>query len=245
MKWLAFLLMITSCLKNNKETLRFAVASNMQTAAQELSDTFSAETKINCEIIVGSSGKLTAQILAGAPYDIFLAANMNYPQAVFDGGKAEFKPQKYAYGKLVLWTTFDEIQPSLEGLAKDNIKSIAISNPRLAPYGFAGKEVLENLNIYNQIIDKLVYAESISQTNQFIYSGAAQIGFTSKSSVIIKGVKGTWIEINDSLYTPLKQGFVIIKQSKEKLVLANTFQKFLQGETASKILISNGFSINE
>jgi molybdate transport system substrate-binding protein len=236
------LFLLTSCLETDDQTLRIAVAANMQLAAEELAVAFSNESNIKTEVISGSSGKLAAQILSGAPFDVFLAANMNYPLAVYDGGKAESKPRNYATGKLVLWSAIDAIKPTTESLKLNEIKTIAIANPRTAPYGQAGTEVLENLKIYELVKDKLVFGESISQTNQFIVSKAAQIGFTSKSSVLCEK---NWIEINDSLYSPMKQGMIIIKQSKEKLKLSHLFQEFLFSKKASKILITNGFTVNE
>jgi molybdate transport system substrate-binding protein len=242
MKWLILILLFTSCLENNDQTIRIAVAANMQIAAEDLAEEFTFQTNIKTEVISGSSGKLAAQILAGAPFDVFLAANMNYAQAVYEGGKAESKPRNYATGKLVLWSAIDDIKPIFTALSSKEINTIAIANPRTAPYGQAGKEVLENLKIYEQVKGKLVFGESISQTNQFILSKAAQIGFTSKSSVLSET---NWIEINDTLYSSMKQGMIIIKQSNEKMKLAHLFEEFLFSKKASEILIANGYILNE
>jgi len=121
------------CSSPSSDTLYIATAANVQFAMEEIIDSFTQQTGIPCEIILGSSGKLTAQIQQGAPYDVFVSANMIYPNQLFSSGMTTSKPRVYAYGTLVLWTLKEDIEPSLEILKTDTIRNIATANPQIAP----------------------------------------------------------------------------------------------------------------
>jgi len=230
---------------NNKITV--ATASNMQFAMEEIASKFESKTGIICELVISSSGKLTAQIKEGAPYDVFVSANMKYPEEIHKSGLSQSAPKVYAHGKLVLWTTVDKIEPSIDILNSDKVEHIAIANPKTAPYGLAAMEVLDFHNIKNQVINKLVYGESISQTNQFISSKAANIGFTSMSVVLspeVKG-KGKWVELSSAEYTPIKQGVVVIERDNIVGQPALDFYEYLFSEESKEILTNFGYTINE
>lgn len=251
MKRFLFLFVIiiitASCKEQNSDKLIIATASNMQFAVKEIIQQFSAETGIDCDVVVGSSGKLTAQIKEGAPYDIFISADMKYPTELFNSGFTNENTKTYAYGKLVLWTLNDEIIPSLNILTSKKIKHIAIANPKMAPYGIAAKETLEHYKVFDSIKPKLVFGESISQTNRFVTSKAAQIGLTAKSVVLstqMKG-KGNWIEIDMATYSPIAQGIVIIKNNRNNTIKAKQFYDFMFSDKAKNILINFGYLIDE
>jgi len=196
-------------------------------------------------MIVGSSGKLTAQIQMGAPFDVLVSANMKYPNSLQQKNLTTIPPTIYAYGQLVLWTMDSEKKnkPSLEILSDATVSRIAIANPKIAPYGEAAKEVLMHIGLYSTLADKLVYGESIAQTNQFILSRAADIGFTSKSVVVSPQMqgKGSWVAIPDSLYTPIAQGIAVIKRDPEKKEAALQFYHFLFSDDAQALLNSYGY----
>ena len=211
----------------------------MQFAIAALTQSFTETTGIPCELIIGSSGKLTAQIKEGAPYHLLLSADMKYPTELFKSGFADTSPQIYAYGKLVLWTMTKEIQPSIHQLLSENIQYIALANPKTAPYGKAAIEVLQHYHLQEKIKAKLVYGESIAQTNQFITSKAAEIGFTAKSVLLsphIKG-KGHWVEIADTTYSPIGQGIIILKNKNKTFhQQAQQFYNFIFSPPAQSIL---------
>src|SRR5690606_14994708 len=121
------------CSSDKGQKLTIATSANMQYAIPELVLAFTRETGVQCEVIVSSSGKLTAQIVAGAPYDVFISADMKHPEALFKKSLTTAKPEVYAEGKLILWTTNDEINPSIEILTNKQIKYIALANPKTAP----------------------------------------------------------------------------------------------------------------
>ena len=242
----SILVLISSCKQQKTHKLTIATAANMQFVLDEISTAFTQETGIECEKIISSSGKLTAQIKEGAPYDIFISADMKYPLELYNTGFTTNKPTIYAYGKLVLWSMFDTIQPSINLLLQKNITHIASANPKTAPYGIATEEVLNHYKIFDTIKNKLVYGESIAQTNQFITTKATEIGFTSKSVVlspIVKG-KGNWIDIDETTYTPIKQGIVIIKNSPSSSEKKEIFYNFLFSKKGTAILNKFGYATN-
>lgn len=243
---IAITLWLFSCQEAKEDNLTIATAANVQFAMQEVVAEFTKETGIETEIIQGSSGKLLAQIMEGAPYDVFVSANMKYPNTLFEAGKTEEKPAIYAFGKLVLWSIKSGIEPSLKILSTDSIRHIAMANPKTAPYGVATEELLKHYGIYSQIKEKLVFGEGIGQTNQFINSGAADIGFTSMSVVMSTKLetKGKWIALDSASYTAIAQGVVVIKKEGTNTELAQEFYRFLFSDKAKTVLKKYGYSSN-
>lgn len=232
-----------SCNKNKQEKLTIATAANMQFAMKALIKAFSSETGIECEPIISSSGKLTAQIKEGAPFHVFVSADMKYPTDLYNSGFTYSKPKIYAYGKLVLWSMVQDFELSIDVLAGDNVKHIALANPKTAPYGTAAIEVLNYYQLLEKVENKLVYGESISQTNQFITTTAAELGFTSKSVVLSPDIKGqgNWVAIDPDIYTPIEQGIVILKSSNEFFEEAQQFYNFLFSNKAQETLEKFGY----
>ncbi|MDO6738535.1 molybdate ABC transporter substrate-binding protein [Wenyingzhuangia sp. 2_MG-2023] len=221
--------------------MTIATAANMQFAMEAICKEFTQQTGIECQLIVSSSGKLTAQIQAGAPYDLFVSADMKYPETLYQKGFAITTPKTYAKGKLVLWTVLDSLTPDLENLKLPNIKHIALANPKTAPYGKAALEVLQN-NHLDTLQYKYVYGESIAQTNQFVQSKAAEIGFTAMSVVLSPNAKnkGVWIEIPTTQYHPIEQGIVLLKKHH---VDAQRFYDFVFSNKAKETLKEYGYDI--
>ncbi len=217
----------------------------MQFAMNELVTAFEKTSQIKCQIVTASSGKLTAQIKAGAPYDLFVSADMKYPLELFESGFSSKTPKVYAKGHLVFWTLQDQPYPQIELLQSESIKHIAIANPMTAPYGEAAMKVLEYYDLKKTLEAKLVYGESISQVNQFILSKSAEIGITAKSTVMTPEMKnkGYWTEIDSSAYSAVEQGVVILNHSNSKD--AQRFYDFLFSSEAKKILKEFGYSVNE
>ncbi|MDH7447775.1 molybdate ABC transporter substrate-binding protein [Aquimarina sp. 2201CG14-23] len=241
------ILLTISCKQTEDDTITIATAANMQFPIEAISEAFTTHTGIKNDLIIGSSGKLTAQIKEGAPYDIFVSANMKYPEEIYRSGLAVRPPEIYGYGQLVLWSMHDSIQPFVTLLANENIHHIAIANPKTAPYGEAAIEVLKHYRIYDTIKEKLVYGESIAQTNQFIMSKSSEIGFTAKSIVLsprMKG-KGNWVALDKKVYQQIDQGVVMIKQKNRNGKNAQQFYDFLFSKEAKKILEDFGYLVAE
>ena len=240
------LLTLQACNTLPDNYITIATAGNVQFAMDTLVIVFEKESGIKANIILGSSGKLTAQILQGAPYDIFVSANMKYPMEVFKNGLALGEPKVYAYGSLVLWTPKEFTVSSLDILKDAEIRKIAIPNPRTAVYGEAAVELLKNKGIFEVVKDKLVYGESITQVSQFLISKAADIGFSAKSIVLSPEMRniGSWFEVDPQGYTPIQQGVIIVNRNNNRLDQAEKFITFLLSEKAKGILTAYGYTTN-
>lgn len=251
--WL--LILVISCTNSEKKKshsipqLTIAVAANVQFAIKELETLYEANTDTQLEIIIGSSGKLTAQITQGAPYDLLISANMKYPETLFEKGFAAAAPEVYAYGNLVLWTMQDlDLKQDLSILNNQNIKKIAIANPKNAPYGEQALQAFQNTNLLKQIEAKLVYGESIAQTNQYILSQACDVGITAKSVVLSPDLRnqGHWIDVPVDTYEKIAQGVVMTKHGQAQHSAAvEDFYRFLFSAPAQTILKKYGYQVIE
>lgn len=243
--YILFGLYLVGCTKSGKETLTIATAANMQFAMEALTAAFTQQTGIPCQTAVSSSGKLTAQIEEGAPFDLFISADMKYPNNLYEKGLTAEAPEVYAYGQLVLWSMISNLEPSLQLLSGEAVRHIALANPINAPYGVAATEVLEHFQLLPLLQDKLVYGESIAQTNQFIISKAAEVGFTAKSVVLSPRMKdqGRWVDLDAAIYTPIAQGAVILDRSGSRQEAARQFYDFLFSTSGREILVRFGYEV--
>jgi len=227
------------------QKLRIAVAANAQFVAKVLADEFKKQHGIEVELIISSSGKLTTQIEQGAPFDIFLSADMKYPQELYSKQLTTDKPKVYAYGTLVMWAQKGiKLTSGVKALTSPVIKKIAIANAALAPYGEAAEQAMERSNLLSALKPKLVYGESIAQVNQYLLTGAADVAFTAKSVVLDPAQKGNqnWVEVDRKLYQPIAQGVVSLKSSSGKnFIQAKKFYGFLFSTKAKQIFKAYGY----
>ncbi len=235
-----------SCQEKSYDTLRIAVAANASHVIQEIAKNFTISTGIKTELITASSGKLTTQILQGAPFHLFISADMVYPQVIFDNNKAVNAPQIYAYGTLVLWGLDNRASLNVASLTNAEIEHIAIANPNTAPYGKATIEALQYFNVYDKISNKIVTGESISQATQYVLSGAADQGFTALSMLRSSTIKDKshWKEVDRESYQPITQGAVILKSTVQKQREASLFLNYLYSESAGESLKKFGYLID-
>ncbi len=243
----AFLLfvLLSTCIFTQAQKLRIAVAANAQFVSKKLAEEFKKQTGADADLIVSSSGKLTTQIEQGARFDIFLSADMKYPQELAEKSLTLEQPKIYAYGQLVLWVLNKDLKLSKPAdLLLPGYKKIAVANPALAPYGEAAMQVLTKLGLSDRLRMKLVFGESIGQVNQYLLTGATEAAFTAKSIVLDpeQQDKGKWIAINENLYKPIAQGVVILKSATGKnLEDAQKFYAFLFGSRGRQILKAYGY----
>lgn len=228
--------------------IKVAVAANVSYAIGSLVKAFNevhAGTKV--QVILGSSGKLTAQIKHSAPYDIFLSADMKYPQKLYVDGLAEIKPVVYAQGALAILSLKERNYcAELHVLEDKDVKKIAIANPKTAPYGVAAKEALQNAKLYEKLKKKFIYGESISQTVAYTTT-AADIGIIARSSLFSPRLSDFkeaihWSDVDESLYTPIDQGMVLLSHAKDNRE-AKSFYDFILGDRAKKILREFGYKV--
>jgi molybdate transport system substrate-binding protein len=242
---LIMVLLLVALTPSFAQELKVAVAANMQGVIKVLGKDFKQKTGIGIEPIVGSSGNLSNQIRNGAPYDLFLSADMSFPESLFKGGFSLKQPEVYAYGRLIICSTQNIGFENWERvLLSSRIKKVAIANPAIAPYGKAAEESLKLKGIMDNIQSKLVTGESISQVNTYITSGVVDVGFTTRA--LIKDAEGKtklyWKEIDPKSYTPVKQGIIILKQTKES-ANAQKFYDYMLSPAAKAILKEYGYGV--
>ena len=230
------------------EIISIAAAANFALALDALNlefKKFSPTTSV--AVSTGASGSIVAQIKTGAPYDVFLSADLEYPKALIKAGEADEKSLvTFATGRLVLWTTKPgaELKSVSEVLRDPAVKKIAIANVDTAPYGRAAKAVLEKLGAWNDVKAKLVTGESITQTAQFVESGNADAGFVSLSVVLAPRLKGQgrYLEVPAVLYPPLAHGAILTNRGAKKNG-AKDYVDFLRSPLARRVLEEFGYAV--
>jgi molybdate transport system substrate-binding protein len=231
--------------------LRVAIAANLSTVINDLKADFARDNKdVKFVIIPGASGKLTSQILSGAPFDIFLSADAEYPQKIKDAGLAAFGPEVYACGRLVLFTTLKMgLSAGISVTAQDSVKRIAIANPKTAPYGRAAVAALDKSGLTDAVKGKLVYAENISAVAQYVMT-SAEIGFVAKSVVFDRELKDFnkegvfWVDVDPALYPKLEQAMVILKRAGNNPA-AKLFYDYMLSDRARDIMKNYGYYFDD
>ena len=229
-------------------TISIATAANVSYAIHDLVIEFNKlHPDIKVQITLGSSGKLTAQIHNGAPYDIFMSANMKYPNALYKNALAITKPIVYAKGALAMLSVRQrDFRKGIFIVTNKNIRRIAIANPKTAPYGKAAVEALKNAKLYAKVKNKFIYGESVSQTVAYTVT-AADLGFIAKSSLFSPKMKQykkgvNFIDVDPKLYTPIKQGIVLLKRAADN-VDAKAFYTFILSKEAQAIFTAYGYQL--
>ena len=228
--------------------IRIAVASNFYPTMKAIVEEFELEnyesSKINKIVLIpGSSGKHYAQIINGAPFDIFFSADKVRPVLLEEKGIVEYESRfTYALGKIVLWSPTNGFVDS-EGqvLYDNNFRFLAIANPKIAPYGIATKETLISMGLWNNMGKKVVRGENIAQAFQFINSGNAELGFVSFSQLMSPhfSLVGSFWEVPKSLYNPIEQQAVLLRDS----LLGRNFMEFVQTDKALNIISKFGYDL--
>ena len=228
--------------------LRIAAASDLQAALPGIVSGFKRSTSADVTVSYGSSGNFFAQIQNGAPFDVFLSADVDYPKRLAAAGVADAATlQQYASGHLVLWARRDaklDLSGGLPVLADARIRHVAMANPKYAPYGRAAEAALQKAKLYDTLKPKLVMGESLAQTAQLVESGNADVGLLSRSLVLGPALtaEGTYVEIPTTLYPPIEQAAIVVKTSREP-ALARQFIAFLGRDEARRHLERFGFAL--
>ncbi|MFQ5642438.1 MAG: molybdate ABC transporter substrate-binding protein [Thiogranum sp.] len=223
------------------EEVRLAVASNFSVAITALAKHFEEDTGNRITLIFGSTGKHYAQIINGAPFDAFLAADMERPERLEQEGAALPGSRfTYAVGKLVLWSPkAGYVDTDGAVLERGAFRHLAIANPKLAPYGRAAREVLQARGVWGALGPRTVRGENIGQAFQFVRSGNAELGFVARSQVSWPGhpVTGSWWEIPQDLYTPIRQQAVLLKEN----AVARAFLSFMKTDSSRALIRAFGY----
>jgi molybdate transport system substrate-binding protein len=222
-----------------------AVAANFTAPMQKIAAEFEKDTGHKVLPSFGSTGKFYAQIKNGAPFEVLLAADDETPARLIAENAAVTGSQfTYAIGKLVLWSAKTAVVDDAGTvLTKGGFDHIALANPKLAPYGAAGIETMKALGVYDALQAKVVTAENIGQTYQFVSSGNAELGFVALSQVLKDGkIEGSaWI-VPAKYYTQIRQDAVILDKGKGKPA-ADALLKYLKGDKAKAVIKSYGYDL--
>jgi molybdate transport system substrate-binding protein len=229
--------------------VRVAAAADLNAAFPDLIMRFGASHDVDVSVSYGSSGNFYAQLINEAPFDMFLSADVSYPNQLAARGltlpQSEFT---YAIGRIVVWapasSTLDVEHEGLQVLTQASIKHVAIANPEHAPYGRAAVAAMQSAGVYDRVKPKLVVGENIAQTMQFVQSGAAEVGIVALSLVLAPNVdnKGRRFDIPASTYPSLEQGGTILKAAAD-VDAARAFRGFLLSADGQAILKQYGFSL--
>ncbi len=232
--------------------LRVAAAADLEPVLPPILLEFQQATGIHAEATFQASAMLTTQIQNGAPFDVFMSADLSYPKRLIDAGLADTAgsadsstPITYAKGTLVLWERKDSQlpPPSLDLLRDPNLKRLAVANPDRAPYGRAAVAALKSLKLYDPLQPRIVTAENISQTAQFAESGNADAGLISLTSALTPQLasSGSYFVIPRDLYPPIEQGMVIVSKTTQREA-AHKLMDFLLSSPVQAELAKSGLT---
>jgi molybdate transport system substrate-binding protein len=243
------LLVAPMAARGGDATLTVAAAANLKTAAEELSQGFEAERPgVKVALTFGASGTFFAQIQNGAPFDVFLSADREYPaKVVAEKLGAAADERVYAFGKLVAWlppgSILDLEKRGLSALADPAVKRIAMANPAVAPFGRAAEAALRAAGVYDAVKDKLVLGTSVAQAAQFATTGAADVALLPYSLTFDKELStGKVVPVPDSLYPRIAQSGIVLARARDP-ELARAFLAFVTGEKGRTILASYGYGL--
>lgn len=245
LRWiLSAILLPTSLSIAQSRTLRIAAAADLQPVLPQLVSHFEKRSETKITVSYASSATLATQILNGAPYDLFLAANMAFPQKVVDANLAiEPAPITYARGSLVLWMRYGirRTPPDLQSLKDPFVHRIAVANPTHAPYGAAAIEALRSLGMLPALQSKLVFAENVAQAATFGQSGNAECALISLTLAITPVMRkaGEFVALPKGSYRPLEQGAVSLRRTTHVRAVQD-FLAYLQSPAARSLLGAGG-----
>jgi molybdate transport system substrate-binding protein len=222
---------------------KVAVAANFTEAAREIAAKFKAKTGHDATLSFGSSGQFYTQIANGAPYEVFLSADVERPQkAEAEGLAVPGSRFTYATGRLVLWSkTPGLVDGKGQVLTTGKFEKLSIADPKAAPYGQAAVETLTKLKLYDPLKPKIVQGSSITQAYQYVQTGAAELGFVALSQVVDEKGGSRWV-VPAADHTPIEQGAVLLKTG-ENNAAAKAFMTFLKSADAKAIIKRYGYEV--
>jgi molybdate transport system substrate-binding protein len=243
----AISLLLSGCARPPAQpgTIAVAAAADLSFAMPEISAAF-ARTRPGADVraTFGSSGNFYAQIRNGAPFDVFLSADMSYPRklAAERIGVAD-SLFRYGVGRIVVWVPAASRLDPATALYDNSVRRLAIANPEHAPYGAAARAAMRSLGVYDALEKKLVLGENIAQTFGFVQSGAADAGIVALSLALAPAARaqGRYWEIPVDAHPRIEQGGILLKDTPA----TRAFRAFLTGPQGRAILLRFGFSAPE
>lgn len=249
-RWTVWLSLVGTLSANGSGDALVAVATNFLQTAKVLRSEFYQETFNDIRLVSGSTGKLYAQIVQGAPFDLYLAADEDRPRLLEEQGLVVPGSRRtYAIGQLALWipkepatSNKSTIQSVLQTM---DFRQLAVANPRLAPYGAAAIETLRALKLYDHVQSRLVFGENIGQTHVLVATGNADAGFVAQTSIshMESGKKGTLLQVHPHLHRPIRQDSSLLSPGQHNNA-ARYFNEFLHGPKGRAIIRRAGYRVD-
>jgi molybdate transport system substrate-binding protein len=232
-------------------TVRVAAAADLRFALDEVADVVAREHPgVELAVSYGSSGTFLQQIANGAPYDLYLSADLAYPQRLVDDGLADQADLfRYAVGRLVLWTIDPsrvDVGAGLAGLADQRVRKVAVANPEHAPYGVAALAALDGAGVADSVRPRLVLGENVAQAAEFVQNGGADVGIVAKSLVLSPPLRdvGRWVDVPLDAFPRLEQGGVVLRRAGD-VDAARAVRDALLGAEGRAVLARYGFELPE
>ncbi len=235
---------LTGAASLRAESVAVAVAANFHAPLQALVEAFGDDHDVT--LISGSTGGLYAQIVNGAPYDVFIAADSERPRLLGESGLAAAETQfTVASGQLVLWSSSRELPSGsdIEGLLREDIRFLAVANPALAPYGEAARATLVELGLWETWETRLVYGSNVAQAYAMAATGNAEFGLIALSQVIDEDAPGSYVVVPPTLYAPINQDAILLNRGAENPA-ATTLIEFLSSPHARDLIRQFGYRAN-
>jgi molybdate transport system substrate-binding protein len=223
-------------------TVNAAVAANFTQVATDLAAMFKQQTGDDVQLSFGATGALYTQITQAAPFDVFLSADDKRTKtAIEDGLAVDGTDFTYAVGKLVLYSPTLDLSKGDAVLRANSFQHIAIADPKAAPYGAAAMAVLDKLGLTAAITPKIVTGENITQTQQFVDTGSAELGFMALSQVVGKPAAQLWLVPQED-YAPIRQNAVLLKHGADNAA-AKAFLDLLKSSDAAALITAAGYTL--
>jgi len=242
---LLFLIGLTGIASSDAESVAVAVAANFYAPMDALVQDFEIRTDHDVLLISGSTGGLYAQIVNGAPYDVFIAADARRPALLATSGLGVVQSQiTVALGQLVLWTADRDLIDGrdLSLLQDDRIRFLAIANPDLAPYGEAARQALVAMNLWERWASRLVYGENVAQAYAMVATGNAEFGLIARSQVSGRDGRSDYLLVPQVLYEPIHQDAILLERGAGNAA-AIALLEFLSTAEARAIIRGFGYRL--
>jgi molybdate transport system substrate-binding protein len=230
-----------------EEPLLIAGAADLQPAFTVIGAQFEQATGEEVVFTFGSSGQLAQQLIEGAPMDLYASANVSFVEQVLDAGVGDPDSQTtYAFGRITIWSredTWRDWQTLDDAAADDDVRVIAIANPDHAPYGLAAKQALQTAGLWATVEPKLVYGETVPDTQRLAASGNADVALIALSLALAadEAGDGAWVLLDEDLHQPLQQDLVVVAEDPDRAALANAFIEYVDSEEGRQVMRRFGF----
>jgi molybdate transport system substrate-binding protein len=239
----AIILIVILSMNLYAQKVRVAAAGNLRFIMDDIKALYAEQhPEVKIEVTLGASGAFLTQIINGAQYDFYMAADKTFPDKLKDMGAAAGDVKTYAFGKLVLWSSVLDIGKGVEIVADNSVVHIAVAKPEVAPYGERALQALKYYGLLDKVKDKIVYADNIAQAAQYASTGNAEVGFLALALVLAPDMKdkGRYILLDPKSYKPVEQACVLVK-TWERNPEASKFMDFVLSSACKPIFEKYGF----